>query len=248
MPLELDMIDQGVTHNLEVRAMASRFEVGVVGGHALAVAAVNRPATDPAGGAGSVGVITPRVPKAEAGLTQCLVNGTPCFHGRTVDRDGTALAVVGRLGEVVVVFQLDEVGQDLVAGPTRAALCGPEIEVFEQAADGDLAVDGRTASQPTAPPVGFGRLPFGAARHEPGILELRKPGITDDGYRVGNAHFTRSFVRAPVGTCVEQQNACSWIFAQAGRQCCPRRARTDDDVVVHVCLQQSQKRWRVASL
>src|SRR5262249_4222599 len=144
------------------------------------------------------------------------IDGAPRVARRPVDRDRSAATVEGPVAEVEVVFQADEGRQDLPTRPAGAALLGPEVEVFEHAADGDLAVD-RGAAAHTAPaPVEARFLGGRAAGHQGVVAETAVLWVVDDVERVGNLHGYRRVRRAVVGAGLEQEDGRIGIFGEAG--------------------------------
>src|SRR5260370_18394551 len=119
--VEIDAIDQRVTDNREIGAVARRLQVCVVGGDAYAAAAVDRIRRH-AGARGRVMVVGPSIAQRECGVRQRLVNRAPTLARRAVARDWSAASMIGELSEVLVVFEFYKRGQDFCARPSNPSL------------------------------------------------------------------------------------------------------------------------------
>src|SRR4051812_8523194 len=155
----------------------------------------------------------------------------PFLDRRAIDRDRPAIAVIRLVTEVAVILELAEVRQHLFPAPAGAALVNPVLEILRDAADRDLAVDGRAAADRAAAPQQLRLLPVGAARQQPRVTIVV---VADGAQRVGDADVLRSVRRAEVATGLKQQDADSGIFGEAGGQHGAGRTAADDDEVVLV--------------
>src|SRR5216684_2423434 len=227
--VEIDAIDQRVTHYLEIGAVARRLQVCVVGRDAYAVAAVDR-IRRYAGARWCVMVVRPSVAERDCGVGQRLVNRAPALARRTVDRDWSAASMISELSEVLVVFEFYKRRQDFHARPSNASGGGPDVEIFQRRANRDLAVDRGAATQPAPAPVDNRTLAIGAIGSERGPVILRKPA--DDGAGVRDAHLPRRVLRAIVRSRLEQQHRTRSILREARGQDGARGASADDDIVV----------------
>src|SRR5216683_6635341 len=227
--VEIDAINQRVTGNREIGAVARKFQVCVVGRNAYAVAAVDRIRRH-AGARWCVMVVRPSVAERDCGVGQRLVNRAPALARRAVDRDWSAAPMIGELSEVLVVFEFYKRRQDLHARPSRASGSGPDVEIFQRRPNRDLAVDRGTAAHPSPAPVDNRTLAIGAIGSERGPLILRKPA--DDRAGVRDTHLPRRVLRAIVRSRLEQQDRARSILRQARGQDDARGASADDDIVV----------------
>src|SRR6266851_712614 len=201
--VELNAINQRVTANREIGAVARRFQVCVVGRDAYAVAAVDRVRRH-AGARGSVMVVGPSVAERDRGVGQRLVNRAPALARRAMDRDWPTEPMISEISEVLVVFEFYKRRQDLHARPSRASGSGPDVEIFQRRANRDLAVDRGTAAHPAPAPVDNRALAIGAIGPERRPLILRKPA--DNRAGVCNAHLPRRVLRAIARSRLEQQH------------------------------------------
>src|SRR6266849_4394609 len=227
--VELDAIDQCVTDDREIGAVARRLQVGVVGRDANAVAAVDR-VRRYAGTRRRGMVLGPSVAERDCRIGQRLVNRAPALARRTVGRDWSAASMIGELSEVLVVFEFYKRRQDLHARPSRASGSGPDVAILRRRANRDLAVDRGTAAHPAPAPVDNRTLAIGAIGSERGPLILRKPA--DDRAGVRDTHLPRRVLRAIVRSRLEQQDRARSILREACGQDGARGASADDDIVV----------------
>src|SRR5712692_6633282 len=227
--VEINVIDQCVTDDREIGAVARRFQVCVVGRDAHAVAAVDRVRRH-AGARRRVMVVGPSVAERDCGVGQRLVDRAPALARRTLDRDWSAAPMISKLSEVLVVFESYKRRQDLRARPSNASGGGPDIEIFQRRANRDLPVDRRTATHPAPAPVDNRTLAIRAIGLERGPLILRKPA--DDRAGVRDTHLPRRVLRAIVRSRLEQQDRARSILREARGQDGARGAGADDDIVV----------------
>src|SRR5690606_762779 len=173
---------------------------------------------------GPVEVGVARQPRLYGGLDEDEAEGVGI--ARVLDAQRPADAVVG-VGPAGVVLGALEVGQDALVVPARAAGLGPAVVVRPVAADVDHGVDGGGAAEDL--PAGPEQRAPGEARLRLGVvgpvhLRLEQPaeggGDLDLGAGVRPARF-------------EEEDARGGVGAEAVGQHAPRRAGTDDDVVVH---------------
>src|SRR5918994_6153635 len=227
---EAERVDHGIADDRQVGAVARRLEVSVVDRDAQALGVVDRVGRH-AGSLRRVVVVAPAVAQRHRRFHQGAVDVAPLRDGRAIDRDRAALAVIGRVTEIDIAFQPAEVGQDLRPAPALGAVADPVFEILGNAADGDLAVDGRAAADRAPAPQQLGFLPFRPAGQEPGPAIIV---VGDGAQRIGDAQVLRRVDGAKVAAGFEQQDAQRGVLAQPCRQDRTGRAATDDDEVVFV--------------
>lgn len=149
--LEGNPFDQGVADDAQIAAGAGRFEIGIVGGNPAAgfgVDGVRRGA-----GAGwRVMVFAPAIAQPDECLAQRPIDVAPVGDRRAIHRDWAVIAVIRGIGEVLVGFEFAEIGQHRVPFPAGAAGRRPAVEIIRHGANGDLAVDRRTAAHGVTAP------------------------------------------------------------------------------------------------
>src|SRR5471032_2457094 len=161
--LELQGVDDRIADDGEVGPAARGLEIAVVGRDAQAIAAVDRVGRG-AGAFGRVVVLAPAVAQADRGLHHRAVGRTPRLDGRAIDGDRAAVAVIGPVTEIDVGLELAKVRQHVCPAPAARAQGRPVLVIVGNAADRDLAVDGRAAADRAAAPQQFRLLAFGAPR------------------------------------------------------------------------------------
>ena len=226
--LEFDALHQGIADNPQILAAARGLQIAVIGGDAapgLAVDGVGRNA----GSGRCVVVVAPAIAETQRGLTQRAIDISPIRHRRAIHRDRAAIAVIGRIPEILVGLQLAEPGQHRVPSPPLAATGLPAVEVIGHRADRDLTVDGRTAAHGATAPQQTRRLPLGSPCEQFGPTEIV---IANGAHRVRNLDVLGRISGAQILPGLEQQHAMRRILAEARGQRGPGRAATDDDGVV----------------
>src|ERR1700722_2569239 len=93
LAVKLDAVDQGVADDAEIRTLARRFEVAVVGRDARVVAAVHRIRRH-SGAGRSVVVLAPSVALVEANVAQRAVGAAPSILRRAPDWNRAAASVI----------------------------------------------------------------------------------------------------------------------------------------------------------
>ena len=227
---EGDDVDQGMTDDVEVGAAARRLQIAVIGGDPQSGLAVDGVGRD-AGAGRRVVILTPAITEGERGRAQRPVDIPPIRDRSSIHRDRTAIAVIGRVGEILVGLELAEIGQDLVPRPARAASGRPALEVVGHGADRDLAVDCGAAAHGATAPEQQRLLPLGASRQEPRPAEVV---IADGVHRVRDADVFRRGRGAQILPGLEQQHAMRCVFAEARGQRRSGGTSADDDRVVFV--------------
>src|SRR5918995_2648261 len=227
---EGERVDHGIADDRQVGAVARRFEVTVIDRNAQALSAVDRVGRH-AGSLRRVVVVAPAVAQRHRRFHQSAVDVAPLLDGRAIDRDRAALAVIRRIAEIDIAFQPAEVRQDLLPAPALGAVGDPVFEVLWNAADGDLAVDGRAAADRAPAPQQLGLLPFRPAGQKLGPAIVV---VGDGAQRIGDPQMLRRVDGAEVVAGLEQQDAQRGVLAQPCRQDGAGRAAADDDEVVIV--------------
>ncbi len=214
----------------QVRTIARRFEIAVVGRYASSRRAVDRQRRN-AGRVGRVQVGVPRVTEVEAGVQQRLIDLAPLRDRRPVDCDRAAVAVVEGVAVVEVVLQLVHRRQQLFARPARAALLGPAVVVVQHPAMGHLPVDRRAAAHPAPTVVEPWLLRRRSADQQRRPLVGRKRLRIHDAERVRAVHLDRSISGSIIRPGFEQQYRRPRILGQPRRENSAGRTRADDEVV-----------------
>ena len=178
-------------------------------------------------------VVAPSVAQVHANVAERLVHAAPILLRRAPDRNRTAAAVVWLGAEIEIVFELDEVRQNLRARPSDASLTRPQVEVLERRANRDLPVYRGAAADAAPAPIHHRILRVGASRLERGPLEFLEmlerhhhPG------RIRDAHLGRRLGGSVIRPSFKQQNAARSILGKARSQHCTRRTGANDDDVV----------------
>jgi hypothetical protein len=225
-----DGVDQGIADDVEIGAATRRLQIAVIGGDPQSGLAVDGIGRD-AGAGRRVVILTPAIAESERGRAQRPVDIAPIRDRSSIHRDRTAITVIGRVGEILVGFELAEIGQDLVPRPARAARGRPAVDVVGHGADGDLAVDRGAAAHGAAAPEQQRLLPLGPSRQE---LRPTEVVIADGAHRIRDADVFRCGRGAQILPGFEQQHAMRRVFAQARGQRRSGGTPADDDRVVFV--------------
>ena len=142
-------LDGGAPDDAQIRPLACRLQVRVVGRHARAVTGVEAERRD-AGGRGRVVVLGPWMPDPQGSIRERVVGRPPRLARQALDRDRPVCPVVGPVAEVGVALHPPQVRKHVGIGPTGAPEGGPAIVVVGHRAEGHHPVHGRTAAE--APP------------------------------------------------------------------------------------------------
>ena len=147
--IEGHLMHQGVGNDGQVFPAPGRSQVSYCRTHPGAAVDVESQGSDP-GGAGPVVVRAIRKYGVQAGLVEGALLRPPFAVG--VPPAGYWPGVpVELVPKVLVVFQLDQVGQDVLKSPPGVAPLGPEIKVFRHGPEELGIVDGTGASGDPAP-------------------------------------------------------------------------------------------------
>ena len=251
-------LDEGLTVDRQVAALARGLEVAVVGGHALAVAAVVRVGRD-ARRAGRVVIGLPDVAEAECRVAEGDIERVEIVGSGPGDGNRPAAAVVVGAGEILIVLEPDEQWQHVCVRPATASLRRPFVEILDRRPNGEQSVDRRAAPHSAATQIGRGLLSGSATGKQAGIVKvvhptLRRGGVTGvDGadraaeldrqwhwIEVANQRVRRA--AAVVRPSFQQQHLPRRLLGQARGQGRAGRPRADDDDIElsrHVRLRRS---------
>ena len=219
-PAQAHAVHLHAAQEAHVRPGQGRVQVVVGRGLAAAVDHVERRRAHPAR-AGGVVVLAPGVPADQCRLGEALHEGEPGLARVAVDRDGAAVAVPGRLGELEVALDGAKPREEGLPAPALGVL-GPLVVVLGEAAQGDRPVGHRGA--PHHPPAGH----VDHARGGPGLGQVPPVvGLADDPVGVGELCGPRP--RAIVRPGLQEQDLAPGVLAQAGGEDAAGRAGAADE-------------------
>ena len=223
-------VHSGAADDTQVRALARRLQVGVVGRDPGAVARVEPEWRDPRGG-GRVVVFAPRIAESERSIRERVVCRPPRFARQALNRDRPVRPVVGPVAEVGVALHPLQVGEHVGVRPTWASGRRPAVVVVRYRADGHHPVHRRTAAEAPPPHMRPRLLGAGAPRLEPPPLERSARRLVQRPPAVEAAQLRRRLARPPVRTGLQKHDVLSRILAQASGEHAPGAAAADDNPV-----------------
>jgi hypothetical protein len=189
----------GAAEDPQIRALARRLQVGVVGRDPGAVVRVEPELRDP-GGVGRVVVFAPRMSEAERSIRERVVGRPPRLARQALHRDRPVRTVVGPVAEVGVVLHPLQVREHVGVRPTWASGRRPAVVVVRYGAERHHPVHRRTSAEAAPPHVRPRLLGSAAPRREPPPLERTARRLIQRPPAVEAALLRWRFACPPVGS------------------------------------------------